>query len=284
MTAEIEWQSSNAISSEQRARLDRHIREGVYNIVGRENGESLVLYTWNTKPTTCSGNFEAHSRPETTITNASRRTSRSPDERGSSSSYRCMSQGVHKRQAEQQLSRNNSPDDFDDSEFMPIVPMQQIRLGDEEAVRQCYDVTLRNVQQLALKQILKEWIKEIEPKKQKNCPYKKGIRPKWWPEAAQYKEPDHIKLDGECIKNDQVRGSPDTDRIHLAIGIIRHAQDPNELNGEGLGKLEKSVGKQELLFDTDPREKQAYRKNLLESLFTLARAEQQVKNDERGGL
>lgn len=99
---------------------------------------------------------------------------------------------------EHQLSRQNSPDDMDDAEYMPmeIVRMVQIRLGDDEAILSYYDAILRGIQQLALKQILKEWIKEIEPKKQKNCPYKKGIRPKWWPDAAAYKEPDHIKVDG----------------------------------------------------------------------------------------
>lgn len=76
----------------------------------------------------------------------------------------------------------------------------------------------------------------------------------------------------------------DIDRVHLAIGIIRHAQDLNELNGEGLNKLEKSAAKQELIFENEAREKQAFRKNLLESMFALARAEQQVKNDERGTM
>jgi hypothetical protein len=162
--------------------------------------------------------------------------------------------------------------------------MQPIRLGDQEGIHHYYDSILRGIQQLALKQVLKEWIKEIEPKKQKNCPYKKGIRPKWWPDAAAYKEPDHIKVDGTFFSRSSGSSSLDTDRIHLAIGIIRHAQDPNELNGEGLDKLEKVAGRQELIFDSEPREKQVFRKNLLESLFALARAEQQVKNDERGRL
>lgn len=80
------------------------------------------------------------------------------------------------------------------------------------------------------------------------------------------------------------QSSSSVDRIHLAIGIIRHAQDPNELNGEGIDKLHKVVNRQELLFDTDPPEKQTFRKQLLENLFALARAEQSVKNDERGKL
>ena len=68
----------------------------------------------------------------------------------------------------------------------------------------------------------------------------------------------------------------------LAIGIIRHAQDLTQLNGEGLSKLEKTSAKQDLLFDNEPKEKSDFRKTLLESMFSLARAEQQVKNDQRG--
>jgi hypothetical protein len=73
-----------------------------------------------------------------------------------------------------------------------------------------------------------------------------------------------------------------TDRILVAFGIIRHAQDPNELNGQGLDKLEKVLSKQELLNDTDSAAKNVYRHNLLENFFELARAEQQVRNGERG--
>jgi hypothetical protein len=80
---------------------------------------------------------------------------------------------------------------------MDIIQMQHIKLGDEETIRQYYDTTLKLVQQLSVKQLLKEWIKEIEPKKQKNFPYKRGIRPKWWPDDAAYKEPDHIKVEGK---------------------------------------------------------------------------------------
>ena len=128
----------------------------------------------------------------------SRRSSWTP---GVPSNYRFVQQGT-RRPAEYQLSRQCTPDEEDDceDEWMPninAVPMKQIRLGDQAQVLEYYEQILRGVQQLALKQILKEWIKEIEPKKQKNFPYKKEIRPKWWPEAAQYKEPDHIKDDGE---------------------------------------------------------------------------------------
>jgi hypothetical protein len=97
------------------------------------------------------------------------------------------------------LSRQSTPDE-DDDDYIPLEmsQMQLIRLSDAEAVAQYYEDVFKGIQQLALKLILKEWIKVIEPKKQKNFPYKKEIRPTWWPDAAAYKEPDHIKLDGWC--------------------------------------------------------------------------------------
>jgi hypothetical protein len=54
------------------------------------------------------------------------------------------------------------------------------------------------------------------------------------------------------------------------------------LNGEGLHKLEMTAGKHDLVFENDSPAKAKFRKRLLESLFALARAEQQVKNEERG--
>ncbi|KIW09369.1 hypothetical protein, variant [Verruconis gallopava] len=248
-SAELQLQHGNVPTSEQqRSRLERFIRK---------------LYS---EPAGPDSKFSTPIRHRTTSADGSRRGSWTPDYRGSN--YRFISQGG-KRPADRQASRTCTPDDEDDDgEYLPMdyVPMQQIRLGDENAILAYYDAILRGIQQLALKQVLKEWIKTIEPKKQKNCPYKKGIRPKWWPEQAAYKEPDHIKVE---------------DRIHLAIGIIRHAQDPKELNGEGLAQLERVASRQDLIFDQEPPEKQAFRKRLLDNLFTLARHEQQVKNDER---
>jgi hypothetical protein len=87
-----------------------------------------------------------------------------------------------------------------DVEYMPldIVPRMHIRLGDKQAVLAYYDSILRSIQQLAVKSLLKAWIAEIEPKKQKNFPYNHPtLRPRWWPPAAAYKEPDHIKMDGK---------------------------------------------------------------------------------------
>lgn len=69
-------------------------------------------------------------------------------------------------------------------------------MNDEKAIKQHYEEIFKSIQQLALKAILKEWIKEIEPKKQKNFPYKKDILPDWWPRETKFTEPDHIKIVG----------------------------------------------------------------------------------------
>jgi hypothetical protein len=102
-------------------------------------------------------------------------------------------------------------DDGDDESSIPIEISQttQIRLGDQEQIMDYYQSIFKGIQQLALKAILKEWIKEIEPKKQKNFPYKKGhddleFRPAWWPKEAKYKEPDHIKVEGQFSLGTQI--------------------------------------------------------------------------------
>lgn len=86
--------------------------------------------------------------------------------------------------------------DDTDGSLIEVAPTVQIRLGDEAQVLAYYDDVFKGIQQLALKSVLKEWIKKIEPKKQKKFSYKTQVRPKWWPSDAKYKEPDHIKLDG----------------------------------------------------------------------------------------
>ena len=68
----------------------------------------------------------------------------------------------------------------------------QFRIDDTASVEKFYDKTLWAVQQLALKSILKQWIKEVEPKRQKNFAYSHNNPPGWWPEGVIYKEPDHL--------------------------------------------------------------------------------------------
>lgn len=162
----------------------------------------LLLHVHDSTLTINSGKFNTPKRELSY--DGSRRSSWTPGVGAVASNYRFIQQGT-RRPAEYQLSRQDTPeDDEEDEEYMNMEisyeQMTHIRLGDSEQILGYYESILRSVQQLALKQILKEWIKVIEPKKQKNFPYKKPeLRPKWWPDAAQYKEPDHIKVDGELL-------------------------------------------------------------------------------------
>lgn len=76
----------------------------------------------------------------------------------------------------------------------------QFRADDDEAFENFCMKSFVEIQQLRMKDILKAWIKELEPKKQKRFPYcrKDGDRPQWWPptELVQHKEPDHISKEG----------------------------------------------------------------------------------------
>lgn len=79
----------------------------------------------------------------------------------------------------------------------------QFRVEDDEAFEKFCEATFNELQQLAMKTILKAWIKELEPKKQKNYPYcqtsKTGRSPEWWPrETVRHKEPDHLSKEGMC--------------------------------------------------------------------------------------
>jgi hypothetical protein len=59
-----------------------------------------------------------------------------------------------------------------------------------EQLRNCFET----MQQTTCRDVLKTWIKAIEPTKQARCPYKLGdtLRPDWWPAGLRHKEPDHL--------------------------------------------------------------------------------------------
>ncbi|KAK4900429.1 hypothetical protein LTR49_027474, partial [Elasticomyces elasticus] len=85
--------------------------------------------------------------------------------------------------------------------------MQSFRMQEEDKVEPFLLQHIDALQQLSLKQISKEWINVICPKKQANYPYrntkvksktnKKPKVPGWWPdeEVRQWREPDHVKKD-----------------------------------------------------------------------------------------
>ena len=81
-------------------------------------------------------------------------------------------------------------DQVEDQSSLPV-----LRVGDREQMSDFYEKTFSLLQGLALKNILKAWIKELEPKKSRNHPYckSKGSRPAFWPDDIEHKEPDHLK-------------------------------------------------------------------------------------------
>jgi len=81
----------------------------------------------------------------------------------------------------------------------------QFKVEDNEAFEKFCETTFNDLQQLAMKTILKAWIKELEPKKQKRYPYcrtqQTGLYPAWWPIATvPHREPDHLSKLGRHIR------------------------------------------------------------------------------------
>ena len=89
-----------------------------------------------------------------------------------------------------------------------------IRADDEEKFRQFYKLKFSQMHQNFCKKVVKEWIKQVQEKKQSIYPYNGGkkaralnlcdaaagdcTRPPWWPAPSlcAHKEPDHIEKDG----------------------------------------------------------------------------------------
>ncbi|KAK5700219.1 hypothetical protein LTS12_028440, partial [Elasticomyces elasticus] len=105
-------------------------------------------------------------------------------------------------------SLGRSDDDGDDDTLSTLEPpMQSFWMEEEDKVEAFLLQHIDALQQLSLKQISKEWIKVICPKKQANYSYrntkvksktnKKPKVPGWWPDekVCQWREPDHVKKD-----------------------------------------------------------------------------------------
>jgi hypothetical protein len=98
--------------------------------------------------------------------------------------------------------------DTDARENHEIRRTVQFEIGDDEAFQKFCETTFNDLQQLAMKTILKAWIKELEPKKQKRYPYcrtDKTGHPEWWPAPqVPHKEPDHLSKSGKlCPSNSE---------------------------------------------------------------------------------
>lgn len=68
--------------------------------------------------------------------------------------------------------------------------------NDEERTTELLSKLFEEIQQLACKNILKAWIKQIEPGKQSKYPYCDKQPPPWWPKGLRHIEPDHLKKEG----------------------------------------------------------------------------------------
>ncbi|KAL6233839.1 hypothetical protein BDW75DRAFT_181405 [Aspergillus navahoensis] len=123
-----------------------------------------------------------------------------------------------------------------------MVPM---RIGDTKKVTEYYENAFENLQQTNCRFISKAFIKEVEPKKQVNHPYKgnkqKGkkvpeeecdpekTKPGWWPATVQHKEPDHLKKEKRiCLLIHMVRQFP-TDRLQLVAQDCKRSLKPENM-------------------------------------------------------
>jgi hypothetical protein len=101
------------------------------------------------------------------------------------------------------------------------VDMVGLKIADTPKVLDYYKRSLTHFQQLNCRQIAREFIKFIEPRKQVNYPYnghksragaprgKKGdpekTKPKWWPIDVVHKEPDHLLKDRTCTPSENLQ-------------------------------------------------------------------------------
>lgn len=91
----------------------------------------------------------------------------------------------------------DSPSFEDDDQQCNVVPTVTLTLGAADAILTFFTTTFKAIQQQALKQILKAWIKELEPHKQKHHPYKGKVFPPYWPTQVDFVEPDHQRTEGK---------------------------------------------------------------------------------------
>lgn len=92
-------------------------------------------------------------------------------------------------------SDDEDNDDEDESANTKDKPPTSFRISDDRTLVRVYDWIFASMQQLSMKNILKAWIKEIEPKKSRRFPYCQAEKsqPRWWPNDVEHREPDHLK-------------------------------------------------------------------------------------------
>lgn len=118
------------------------------------------------------------------------------------------------------INIDSSEEDLSDDDEADVKSCKRkwIRIGDAQAVNDCYHDLFEAIQQIPCKYIAKAWVKVKAPKKQSQHPYNGGkwkaeaiakfgkdnpgafTMPGWWPpKNCRHKEPDHIKKPGVCV-------------------------------------------------------------------------------------
>ncbi|KAF2404487.1 hypothetical protein EJ06DRAFT_206628 [Trichodelitschia bisporula] len=159
-------------------------------------------------------------------------------------------------------------DDDTTEDYVHVEETEHLRIGDTDALTSFYCYSFELMQQLAMKALVKAWIKEIEPKKQRNFPYAKKNEktPAWWPiDKVNHKEPDHLRKE---------------ERHHLAIEILRYVHNDAKFGTDGIQRLQKASGKINLKFEHEPEAKFEQRMALLSQLYIVAEKEGCVHRGE----
>ncbi|KAH2461412.1 hypothetical protein KXV71_005361 [Aspergillus fumigatus] len=153
------------------------------------------------------------------------------------------------------------------------VDMVGLKIGDTPNVLNYYETSLKHFRQVNCRQILKTFIKFIEPRKQAKHPYnggkppagappgKKGdpekTKPEWWPANVIHKEPDHLRKDY-------------LERLSLLIHIIRK-----------LGRFGITTDQlQEIAHDCKRRLSNPHQLQILDEVFRVRRIEERYERGE----
>ncbi|KFA70924.1 hypothetical protein S40288_10187 [Stachybotrys chartarum IBT 40288] len=167
--------------------------------------------------------------------------------------------------------------------LVTVTSRKGIKVADLRATRAFYEARFTKCQQEVCKEVVKEWIKAIEPKKQSSHPYTQGEKtvPDWWPketypgqDKVRHKEPDHIFR---------------AERITLLTHILRLAMEPYSKQHPAFQKAGLNVKKLEQLafkrlssfFEKD--KKNSKKRPYVVEIFKVARAEERYKNGEIDG-
>ncbi|GFF98645.1 hypothetical protein IFM53868_09894 [Aspergillus udagawae] len=152
-----------------------------------------------------------------------------------------------------------------------LLDMVRLEISDTPKVLEYYERSLKHFRQFNCRQILKTFIKFIEPRKQAKHPYNGGkppagappskrgdpekTKPKWWPADVVHKEPDHLRKD---------------QRLSLLIHIIRK-----------LGRFSITTDQlQEIAHDCKQQLSGPHKLQILDKVFRVRRIEEPYERGE----